>query len=103
MGVFRDLDLRSIVGSVYILLGVIGLLCNVTTFIMIISKRVFRLSAYTIMANVALSDAIMLIVAGVVCGLNLIWPTIDQCLQDTTQSPMSNLSYSMSVPINLRR
>uniref|UniRef100_A0A914DER8 Uncharacterized protein n=1 Tax=Acrobeloides nanus TaxID=290746 RepID=A0A914DER8_9BILA len=57
---------------------------------MIISKRVFRLSAYTMMANVALSDAIMLIVAGVVCGLNLIWPTMDQCLE--THKRMDNFS-----------
>lgn len=86
MEFFQELDTRSIVGSIYVLIGVIGLLCNVATIIMIITKRVFRLSAYTIMANVALSDAIMLILAGVVCGLNLIWPEMDECLQPTTRN-----------------
>lgn len=92
MNYLRELDSRSIVGSIYISLGLIGLLCNIATVIMIISKRVFRLSAYTMMANVALSDAIMLIVAGVVCGLNLIWPTMDQCLELETHKRIDNFS-----------
>lgn len=42
--------------------------------IMICSKRVFRLSAYTLMANVALADSVMMMVAGVYCGTQIIWP-----------------------------
>ncbi|CAD5221903.1 unnamed protein product [Bursaphelenchus xylophilus] len=55
-------------GLLYIGLGVLGFGCNATTALMIISRRVFRLSAYTMMANVALADAIMAVVAGIVCG-----------------------------------
>lgn len=98
---WQELDTRAIVGSVYILLGFIGLLCNGATIIMIITKRVFRLSAYTIMANVALSDAIMLILAGIVCGLNLIWPDMDLDCQLPTARNQINASldgvfYSLS-------
>lgn len=35
---------------------------------MIITRRVFRLSAYTIMANISIADAVMALVAGVLCG-----------------------------------
>src|SRR4051812_19819193 len=42
--------------------------CNVTTALMIITRRVFRLSAYTIMANISLADAVMALVAGIFCG-----------------------------------
>lgn len=80
MNILKDIDTRSLVGTMYITLGVIGFLCNLATVIMIISKRAFRLSAYTIMANVALADAIMLIVAGIICGINVIWTDFDKCL-----------------------
>nr|CDQ00366.1 Bm4720 [Brugia malayi] len=60
------------VGGIYIFIGITGSLCNVTTLLMITCCRMYRLSAYTIMANLALADAIMLIVAGLVCGLNII-------------------------------
>ncbi|CAD5215932.1 unnamed protein product [Bursaphelenchus okinawaensis] len=55
-------------GLLYMALGVLGFACNATTAVMIISRRVFRLSAYTMMANVALADAMMTVVAGIVCG-----------------------------------
>uniref|UniRef100_A0A914GTZ8 G-protein coupled receptors family 1 profile domain-containing protein n=1 Tax=Globodera rostochiensis TaxID=31243 RepID=A0A914GTZ8_GLORO len=60
------------VGCLYIGIGLIGLVLNVATCVMIASKRVYRLSAYTIMANVALADCAMLIVAGLACGCALI-------------------------------
>lgn len=58
----------QLVGLLYVLLGLLGFACNAATALMIITKRVFRLSAYTMMANVALADAVMTLVAGVVCG-----------------------------------
>lgn len=61
-----------LIGCLYILLGLIGLILNMTTCIMIWSKRVYRLSAYTLMSNVAFSDSIMLIVIGIGCGFNTI-------------------------------
>lgn len=66
-------DAVSIIGGLYIAIGIIGFLCNGATVLMIIMKRVFRLSAYTIMANVALADAIMMIVAGIACGMGILW------------------------------
>lgn len=42
--------------------GLLGVFCNVTTVIMILTNRVFRLSAYTIMANVALADSIVMLI-----------------------------------------
>ena len=64
----------SLVGALYIGIGLVGFICNAATVFMIIMKRVFRLSAYTIMANVALADAIMMVVAGIACGLGLVYP-----------------------------
>lgn len=61
-----------LIGFLYITLGVIGLLLNTTTCIMIWTKRVYRLSAYTLMANVAFSDSIMMFIAGIGCGFNTI-------------------------------
>uniref|UniRef100_A0A915DB40 G-protein coupled receptors family 1 profile domain-containing protein n=1 Tax=Ditylenchus dipsaci TaxID=166011 RepID=A0A915DB40_9BILA len=59
------------------------LLLNLLTMLMILTKRVYRLSAYTIMANVALADALVLIVAGIGCGVSVILyssTTIDKLL-----------------------
>lgn len=70
------MDVNSVVGGCYVGLGVVGFVCNAATFYMIVSRRVFRLSAYTIMANVALADSIMMIVAGI-CGLGILVPFAD--------------------------
>ncbi|CAD6187146.1 unnamed protein product [Caenorhabditis auriculariae] len=64
----------SIVGVAYTAVGLLGFLCNATTVLMIATNRVFRLSAYTIMANVALADSIVMLIAGVACGLDIMWP-----------------------------
>lgn len=66
-------QLTNLVGGAYILIGVVGFLCNTATVLMIATNRVYRLSAYTIMANIALADAIMMLVAGVVCGSLIVW------------------------------
>ncbi|VDM93296.1 unnamed protein product [Litomosoides sigmodontis] len=68
---FDSRGMGSAVGVVYIFIGITGSLCNVVTLLVITCYRVYRLSAYTIMANLALADAIMLIIAGLVCGLNI--------------------------------
>uniref|UniRef100_A0A0R3S3H2 7TM_GPCR_Srx domain-containing protein n=1 Tax=Elaeophora elaphi TaxID=1147741 RepID=A0A0R3S3H2_9BILA len=60
------------VGGIYIFIGISGSLCNMATLLMITCYRMYRLSAYTIMANLALADAVMLIIAGLVCGLNIV-------------------------------
>uniref|UniRef100_A0A914ZEZ9 G-protein coupled receptors family 1 profile domain-containing protein n=1 Tax=Parascaris univalens TaxID=6257 RepID=A0A914ZEZ9_PARUN len=65
--------LTTLVGGVYIFIGVVGFVCNTATVLMIATNRVYRLSAYTIMANIALADAIMMLVAGVVCGSLIAW------------------------------
>uniref|UniRef100_A0A8R1ECW9 Uncharacterized protein n=1 Tax=Caenorhabditis japonica TaxID=281687 RepID=A0A8R1ECW9_CAEJA len=52
----------SIVGVAYTAVGLLGVFCNVTTVIMILTNRVFRLSAYTIMANVALADSVVMLI-----------------------------------------
>lgn len=64
--------MTSAVGGIYIFIGITGSLCNVATLLIITCYRMYRLSAYTIMANLALADAIMLIIAGLVCGLNIV-------------------------------
>ncbi|OZC05008.1 hypothetical protein X798_08001 [Onchocerca flexuosa] len=64
--------MANAVGGIYIFIGITGALCNMVTLLMITCYRMYRLSAYTIMANLALADAIMLIIAGLVCGLNII-------------------------------
>ncbi|KAI1708922.1 serpentine type 7TM GPCR chemoreceptor srx domain-containing protein [Ditylenchus destructor] len=60
------------VGCLYIVLGILGVVLNLVTVLMIITRRVYRLSAYTLMANVALADAFVMVVAGLACGINLI-------------------------------
>ncbi|CAI2355937.1 unnamed protein product [Caenorhabditis sp. 36 PRJEB53466] len=67
----------SIVGVAYTAVGLLGVVCNVTTVIMIMTNRVFRLSAYTIMANVALADSIVMLIAGIACGMDVMWPDPD--------------------------
>lgn len=69
----------SLVAALYIGIGCIGFICNATTVFMIIMKRVFRLSAYTIMANVALADAIMMVVAGIACGMGIVYSEKSFC------------------------
>ncbi|PIC20113.1 hypothetical protein B9Z55_025417 [Caenorhabditis nigoni] len=60
----------SIVGVAYTAVGLLGVFCNVTTVVMILTNRVFRLSAYTIMANVALADSIVMLIVD--CQIALI-------------------------------
>ncbi|KAI6176841.1 G-PROTEIN-RECEP-F1-2 domain-containing protein [Aphelenchoides bicaudatus] len=62
------MDSTTAIGVTYAVLGALGVICNLATALMIITRRVFRLSAYTIMANIAFCDAIMAFVAGVFCG-----------------------------------
>uniref|UniRef100_A0AC34Q581 G-protein coupled receptors family 1 profile domain-containing protein n=1 Tax=Panagrolaimus sp. JU765 TaxID=591449 RepID=A0AC34Q581_9BILA len=69
----------SLVAALYIGIGCIGFICNAATVFMIIMKRVFRLSAYTIMANVALADAIMMVVAGIACGMGIVYSEKSFC------------------------
>lgn len=68
---FNSNKMESAVGVIYIFIGITGSLCNMVTLLVITCYRVYRLSAYTIMANLALADAIMLIIVGLVCGLNI--------------------------------
>lgn len=70
---FQPTEHTAVMGGFYVGLGVIGFVCNAATFYMIVSRPVFRLSAYTIMANVALADSIMMVVAGL-CGLSILLP-----------------------------
>ncbi|VDK38196.1 unnamed protein product [Gongylonema pulchrum] len=80
------------VGGIYIFIGIIGFICNLATLLMIASYRMYRLSAYTIMANLALADAFMLIVAGLICGLNILQlPLFDR---STTASTVHIANYS---------
>ncbi|KAL3981728.1 putative integral membrane protein [Acanthocheilonema viteae] len=69
---FVSNGMANAIGGIYIFIGITGSLCNMATLLMITCYRIYRLSAYTIMANLALADAIMLIIAGLVCGLNII-------------------------------
>uniref|UniRef100_A0A914XXE0 G-protein coupled receptors family 1 profile domain-containing protein n=1 Tax=Panagrolaimus superbus TaxID=310955 RepID=A0A914XXE0_9BILA len=85
-------DTVSVIGGLYITIGVIGFLCNGATVFMIIMKRVFRLSAYTIMANVALADAIMMIVAGIACGMGILWSDSNCNIIDANGISMENIS-----------
>ncbi|KAI6240824.1 G-PROTEIN-RECEP-F1-2 domain-containing protein [Aphelenchoides fujianensis] len=57
-----------IVAVFYVILGFLGLVCNAATVVMLIGRRVFRLSAYSIMANIAVADGIIAS-AGLVCGI----------------------------------
>lgn len=60
------------IGIIYIITGTIGFLFNIITLLMIAVNRAFRLSAYTMMANLALADAIMMVIAGIVCGFRIV-------------------------------
>lgn len=79
--------MASAIGGIYIFIGIIGSLCNMITLLMITCYRMYRLSAYTIMANLALADAIMLIIAGLICGLNI------------TQVPFLNYNNNNSIEL----
>ncbi|PAV55675.1 hypothetical protein WR25_01532 [Diploscapter pachys] len=67
-------EYRSITGGIYLFFGIIGFLCNVTTVFMIATSRVYRLSAYTLMANVALADSVIMVIAGIICGIDVLYP-----------------------------
>ncbi|KAE9414162.1 hypothetical protein Angca_005265, partial [Angiostrongylus cantonensis] len=54
-------------------LGVFGAACNAATFVMICTNEVYKLSAYTLMANVALADTITMAIAGIACGCGILW------------------------------
>uniref|UniRef100_A0A1I7X980 G_PROTEIN_RECEP_F1_2 domain-containing protein n=1 Tax=Heterorhabditis bacteriophora TaxID=37862 RepID=A0A1I7X980_HETBA len=64
----------SLIGGSYVTFGLLGFVCNVATVVMICTNRVYRLSAYTLMANVALADSITMLMAGVACGCDILWP-----------------------------
>ncbi|CAJ0945222.1 unnamed protein product, partial [Mesorhabditis belari] len=91
------------VGITYVIIGFVGFVCNLATVVMIGTNRVYRLSAYTIMANVALADAIMMLIAGVACGCSLLWPG-DERLGSTLATYKVTGNDSMpdilSIPIN---
>ncbi|KAK6109932.1 Serpentine type 7TM GPCR chemoreceptor Srx family protein [Brugia pahangi] len=92
----------SAIGGIYIFIGITGSLCNVTTLLMITCCRMYRLSAYTIMANLALADAIMLIVAGLVCGLNIIQvPFLNYDNTTNNSTEILNSSNFMTDPIKI--
>lgn len=93
-----DDHIVHIVGIVYITIGIVGFLCNAATLLMIATYRIYRLSAYTIMANLALADAIMLVVAGFVCGMNILQlPS----RETTIRLPQKYLSITQStIPYN---
>ncbi|CAI5455944.1 unnamed protein product [Caenorhabditis angaria] len=83
----------SIVAVTYSAIGIIGFFCNMTTVIMILINRVFRLSAYTIMANVALADSVVMLIAGVACGMDMMGPnTTTMSLFESTDSQTMNIS-----------
>ncbi|CAP33781.2 Protein CBG15435 [Caenorhabditis briggsae] len=89
----------SIVGVAYTAVGLLGVFCNVTTVVMILTNRVFRLSAYTIMANVALADSIVMLIAGVACGMDVMWPNPNDLTSfiPSLEEPLNTVS-----PIPLR-
>ncbi|GMT06308.1 hypothetical protein PENTCL1PPCAC_28482, partial [Pristionchus entomophagus] len=60
------------IGLVYMSLGVLGIVVNMGTVIMIVMNRVYRLSAYTLMANIALADSVILFITGVACGWSFV-------------------------------
>lgn len=63
---------QALVAVVYIALGTAGVVCNGVTVAMISAHSVYRLSAYTLMANVAVADCFMTLVAGCYCGAALL-------------------------------
>uniref|UniRef100_A0A1I7V7C8 7TM_GPCR_Srx domain-containing protein n=1 Tax=Loa loa TaxID=7209 RepID=A0A1I7V7C8_LOALO len=63
----------------------------------------YRLSAYTIMANIALADAIMLIIAGLACGLNIVQvPFLNYDNAANNSVELLNSNNVMIDPITLR-
>ncbi len=52
----------------YMAIGIVAFVANLITTAMIVVHSVYRLSAYTFMANVALADSIMTLAIGIVCG-----------------------------------
>uniref|UniRef100_A0A0N5B052 7TM_GPCR_Srx domain-containing protein n=1 Tax=Syphacia muris TaxID=451379 RepID=A0A0N5B052_9BILA len=59
-------------GILYIFIGIFGSVCNLATALIIIRYHVYRLSAYTLMANIAIADTVILIFAGFACGTVLL-------------------------------
>uniref|UniRef100_A0A0N5BZ58 G_PROTEIN_RECEP_F1_2 domain-containing protein n=1 Tax=Strongyloides papillosus TaxID=174720 RepID=A0A0N5BZ58_STREA len=62
-----------VIGLLYLIFGFIGFVSNFTTFLMICFKRVYRLSAYTIMANIALADSVIMLLIGGGCGFYILY------------------------------
>uniref|UniRef100_A0A914V4D5 G-protein coupled receptors family 1 profile domain-containing protein n=1 Tax=Plectus sambesii TaxID=2011161 RepID=A0A914V4D5_9BILA len=63
---------QAVVAVVYFALGTAGVVFNGVTVAMISAHSVYRLSAYTLMANVAVADCLMTLVAGCYCGAALL-------------------------------
>lgn len=55
-------------GILYMIIGIFGSVCNLATALIIMRYRIYRLSAYTLMANIAIADTVILILAGFICG-----------------------------------
>lgn len=101
--IFNETWFTVVVGLLYFFLGFIGFISNFTTFLMICFKRVYRLSAYTIMANVALADSIIMLLIGSGCGIYILYLDrkniglyipINSSLQATTEKYL--LSYNLN-------
>lgn len=86
----------------YMTIGIIAVIGNLVTTAMIIVHSVYRLSAYTLMANVAFADSLMAFVIGVVCGAVLIaspqqqYPSLDYAIGFcvTAASTAGSVSYA---------
>lgn len=79
------------IGLFYCLLGVAGVVVNAYTVVMIVLNRVFRLSAYILMANIALADGLLLGAAGVACG----WSYMEAAMVDVNAAwePHGNITF----------
>ncbi|VDK43035.1 unnamed protein product [Anisakis simplex] len=89
-----------LIGGMYIVIGIIGFILNLATVLMIATNRVYRLSAYTLMANLAFADTVMMLVAGVICGGSLIKLSskiIPMNIQDALNSSTSIESEALSL------
>uniref|UniRef100_A0A914UQU9 G-protein coupled receptors family 1 profile domain-containing protein n=1 Tax=Plectus sambesii TaxID=2011161 RepID=A0A914UQU9_9BILA len=82
------------VAVTYIVIGLFGFVCNLVILIMILTVSVYHKSAYLLMANIAVADAIQSLIVGCYVGVALLMSDDDGKMKKADDFKME---YSISI------
>lgn len=82
------------VAIAYIAIGLFGFICNLVILIMILTVSVYHKSAYLLMANIAVGDAIQSLIVGCYVGVALLMSEDE--VRDKKE-PNHKMEYSISI------